>query len=122
MAGTKTYNREKATPTNSTGMVFTILVSEQPDGVGAIGGTGTTGILESEFHVDADESGGTDIQTHAKFTIEPKVDSGTGITTYTVTFTPVKGDANDGVVQVKSFAHDENMDVWQTAAGRVKQA
>lgn len=121
MAGTINYERPKATPTNTTGMVATILVAEQPDSPGAIGGTGTTGILDATFRCDADESGGADVQDWAKFTVQPKIDNGTGKVTFEVTFTPVKGDGSDGAVQRHTFTHDEFMDAWQTAAGRARQ-
>lgn len=120
MAGTISYNRAKDPAINATGMLYTILVSEKPDAVSAIGGTGTTGILDAEFQVDADESGGADVQAHGKFTITPAVDSN-GVTKYTVVFTPILGAGGDGKIVTTVLTHDENMDAWQIAAGRPRQ-
>lgn len=121
LAGTINYERAKVATTNTTGMIHTLLVSEQPDAVGAIGGTGTTGILDAHFEVDADESGGADVQKLWKITCTPQIASD-GKITLKIDATPVKGDATDGAVISNTFNHEETMDAWQTAAGRARQA
>lgn len=83
---------------------------------------GSTANLDITYTVDADESGGADVQDHARFTITPVIDKVTGKTQYQVDFTPVKGDGTDAAKQTKVFDHDELMDAWQSAAGRTRQA
>lgn len=122
MAADKNYDRPKVVGINDTPINLTIFVAEKPDSVGAIGGTGTTAILDATFKADADESGGADVQDHAEFTITPTVDKVTGKTQYQVDFTPINGGGADGVKQTHVFDHDELMDAWQSAAGRARQA
>ena len=121
MGVTQTYSRDKSTTTNSTGMALTLLVGEEPDAPSAIGGTGTTGVLDSRLQADADESGGADVQDLFKIRAVPSIGSG-GVISYVVTVTPILGDGTNGTPVVATITHDENMDAWQTAAGRARQA
>ena len=118
---TDQYDRPKSSVINDTGIVLTLLVAEKPDVPIAIGGTGTTAELDCRVQADADESIGNDIQDLFKIEIVPVV-AADGITTLTITVTPVKGDATDGKTQTLVVTHPENMDAWQTAAGRARQA
>lgn len=117
---TDNYNRDKNPKINVTGIVLTLLVSEKPDAPGAIGGTGTTAELDCRVQADADESGGADVQDLFKIEAVPAIDDD-GITTLTVTVTPIKGDASNGTQKITVVTHDENMDAWQAAAGRAQQ-
>ena len=121
MSSTDNYDRPKVAVVNDTGIVLTILVGEKPDAPTAIGGTGTTSELDSRFQADADESGGADVQDLFKLEAVPVVDV-KGVVSLNITVTPIKGDATDGTVKTLSVVHDENMDAWQSAAGRARQA
>lgn len=121
MSVTKSYNRQKAAPTISTGLVFTLLVAELPDSLGAIGGTGTTGNLTAAFRADLDESGGSDVQDVFTLVTGLAVDASSGVITLTVTVTPVNGDATNGTPQVLTVTHPQTADVLQTAGGRARQ-
>lgn len=121
MGKTNNYDRPKSSGINDTGMVTSLLVGEKPDAPSAIGGTGTTAELDCRVQADADESGGADVQDLYKLEALPAV-SINGEVTLKVTITPIKGDGTDGKVQVVTVTHDENMDAWQTAAGRARQA
>lgn len=122
MTVTPTYNRLKSGTTNSTGIALAILMAERPDSVGAIGGTGTTGIMDITYTADADESGGADIQDLARLVITPSINPDNGAIQFIVEFIPVLGAETDGPTQSHTFVHDQVMDIWQTAAGRVRQA
>ena len=121
MAKDMNYNRPKSTVVNDTPINMTIKVSEKPDAPQAIGGTGTTGELDARFQADADESGGADVQDLFKLEAVPVLLVGGGISLQ-VTVTPIKGDGTDGTPVQQSVNHDEDMDAWQTAAGRARQA
>ncbi len=120
-AFTDNYDRPKLAGTNVTGMVLTLLAGEKPDAPTAIGGTGTTSELDARVQADADESGGADVQDLFKIETVPVV-AADGTVTLAVTITPIKGDATEGKAQVLTVTHPENMDVWQSAAGRARQA
>ena len=121
MGATINYEREKLVATNTTGMDMTLLVAEKPDSPGAIGGTGTTSELDMRVQADADESGGADLQDLFKVETVPTIDAA-GVIKLKVTITPINGDAGEGVAQILTVVHGENMDAWQTAAGRARQA
>jgi hypothetical protein len=121
MGVTKTYSRPKATTVNSTGMALTLLVAEKPDSPVAIGGTGTTGELDMRVRCDADESGGAYVQDLFKVETLPQL-SADGVITLSVTVTPIKGGGAVGTPVSMNVKHDEDMDTWQTAAGRARQA
>ena len=121
MSATLTYDRPKVAVTNSTGMLTTILVGEKPDAPGAIGGTGTTGELDARFQMDADESGGADVQDIFKLEAIPVV-AADGTVSLRVTVTPILGNAAAGTPQVVTVPHNQNVDAWQSAAGRARQA
>lgn len=126
MSVTKSYPRLKAAPTISTGLVLTLKAAEYPttpdsfrDNAGSVV-AGTTGILDCRVQCDADESGGADVQDLWKIVATPSIDS-SGVMTLAVTVTPIKGDATAGTPGSVTVTHDENADVWQTAAGRARQ-
>lgn len=121
MAKTNNYDRPKLSGINDTGMLMTLLVGEKPDAPGAIGGTGTTAELDCRVQADADESGGVDVQDLFKLEALPAV-ALSGAQTLKVTVTPIKGDGTEGTAQILTVSHPENMDAWQTAAGRARQA
>lgn len=122
MGVTKTYNRPKSTTVNSTGMAFTILAEEKPETPAAFQGSGNTGNLDCLIKVDADESGGADVQNFFRIETAISVDSSSGVATLVVTVTPVLGDASNGTPTVTTIVHPQTMDVFQTAAGRARQA
>lgn len=121
MAADFSYNRPKATTVNITPINIAIEVGEKPDAPTAIGGTGTTGILDVVFTGDADESGGADVQNLWKVTLTPSINS-VGQMQLTATVTPVLGDGTDGGAVSRTFDHEQTADAWQTAAGRARQA
>ncbi len=115
------YNRLKDPEINLTGMDFSLLVSEKPDAPSAIGGTGSTGELDMRVQVDADESGGADVQDLFKVETVPLI-AADGAMSLKTTITPINGDGTEGTPQILTVVHNENMDAWQTAAGRARQA
>ena len=120
-AFTDNFDRPKLSGINDTGIVLTLLVGEKPDAPGAIGGTGSTAELDCRVQADADESGGVDIQDLFKIETVPVI-AADGTVTLAVTVTPIKGGATDGKAQTLTVTHPENMDAWQSAAGRARQA
>lgn len=120
MGVTKNYSRPKASAVNNTGIDLILKGSEQPDPPADLGGT--TGIADLMYTADADESGGVDVQDLGGFTVTPAIDPDTGKITFTVVFTPVKGNGDPGDAVTQVFTHPETMDAWQTAAGRARQA
>ena len=121
MSVTKTYPRPKSTTTNSTGIVFSLKAEEKPETPVSFGGAGNTGNLDARIQADADESGGTDVQDLFKIEATPALDSA-GKITVVVTVTPIKGDGSAGTPGTLTVTHDQDMDVWQTAAGRARQS
>lgn len=120
MSVTKSYSRPKSAQTNNTGMVLTILTAEKPNAPAAVT-AGTTGELDCRIQCDADESAGADVQDLFKIEAAPQI-SAEGVVSIAVTVTPIKGDGTLGISKSLNVNHDENMDVWQTAAGRPRQA
>lgn len=117
-----TYNRNKSATTNSTDINTSYEGSETPGGRAALV-AGTTGEAEIFVQMDADESGGADVQDAWKVKIIPLISSThPGVMTLTVEITPIKGDGTDGTVDSNTTTHDEDADAWQTAAGRARQA
>lgn len=125
MADDFPYERPKSTTTNTTQMNFDIEAGEKPTtpvDIGSDGG-GSTGILDVVFTVDADESGGVDIQDFFKVTLTPVVpDDVNGKPTLRVVITPVGGDAVDQEATTFTAEHSQTMDAWQAEAGRARQA
>ncbi|KKN73350.1 hypothetical protein LCGC14_0401630 [marine sediment metagenome] len=121
MSKTNNYDRPKLSGINDTGMDMTLLVGEKPDAPSAIGGTGSTAELDCRVQADADESGGADVQDLYKIEVLPAV-ALSGAQTVKITVTPIKGDASEGTPQIITVTHPENMDAWQSAAGRARQA
>jgi hypothetical protein len=120
MPKTFTYNRPSATLVVSTGMVLTLKTAETPNAPAAVAGGGTDGVLDARFQVDADESGGTDVQDLFKILATPNIDTN-GQITLTVVVTPIKGGGANGTADSIVVTHDESMDTWQTNAGRARQ-
>ena len=124
MAGTVNYDRPKSTTVNATTLDVSLLAGEEPTALGALTGdnSGSTGILNVTFQVDADESGGVDIQDLFRIEdLKVTLDAATGRINLTGMVWPVKGDATDGVAVAINVVHPQTMDVWQTAAGRPRQ-
>lgn len=120
MTVTLTYNRDKSTTTNSTGIDLSYEQRES-DGVRAAIAAGTTGIAELFMRADADESGGADVQDIFKVVATPVLNAQTGAFEVRIAVTSIKGDGSDGVVKNLTVVHDETMDAFQTAAGRAQQ-
>jgi len=114
------YNRPSATLVNATPLLTTLFVSELPDALAAIGGTGTTGVLSAEVRVDADETAGVDVQTMWRLTATPTLSSD-GKYSLTVVVTPVGGAGGNLPAQTLAVQHPETADAWQSAAGRPRQ-
>ena len=124
MAGTVNYDHPKSTTVNATTLDVSLLAGEEPTALGALTGdnSGSTGILNVTFQVDADESGGVDIQDLFRIEdLKVTLDAATGRINLTGMVWPVKGDATDGVAVAINVVHPQTMDVWQTAAGRPRQ-
>ena len=121
MAADFNYNRPKVAVINDTPINMSYEQRES-DGVRAAIAAGTTGIAELVMLADADETGGADVQDIFRFVVTPVLNANTGKFEVDVTATPVLGDATDGAPVTKRFTHDELMDVWQSAAGRARQA
>lgn len=115
MAADFSYSRPKATVVNATPINIAVSPTQ------AETGGGTTGIAQVAFTADADESGGADVQTIGTFVITPVLTS-SGNFSFTVAFTPKLGAGTDGTAESHSFVHPQTMDVWQTTAGRARQA
>lgn len=122
MSADMTYNRSKIASVNSTPINITIFVAENPDSLGAIGGTGTTGVLHAMFKGDADESTGSDVTNLFEMTATPSIELNSGIMRLTVVVTPKKGDGTDAASSSAVFTHSETCDAWQSGAGRARQA
>ncbi len=121
MSANFTYSRDKVATVNSTDINVSY-EQRETDGVRAAIAAGTTGIAELTMLADADESGGVDIQDIFRVTVTPVLNPNTGKFEVQVDVVSVLGDATDGVPQGQRFVHDEDMDAWQTAAGRARQA
>ena len=123
MPATINYNRPSATLVAVAPMVHSIILTETliaggevlvaPEAIGVIG---DTGILAVEYQVDADESGGADVQTMHKIRVTPTITSD-GKHTLTVVVTPVGGAGGDLPAQTLAVLHPETVDAWQSAAG-----
>lgn len=127
MPVTPTYNRSKSTTVNSTGIALNYLVGEGPitphdlfDTDGELD-LGTTGVLTAKLQADANESGGADVQDLFTIVVTPVL-ADSGVMTLNIVVTPIKGGGTSGNAQTLSVPHTENMDAWQTAAGRARQA
>lgn len=119
MAGNQTYDRPKSTVVNSTSLATTVLAAEMPTAVAAVS-AGSTGALSAELRVDADESGGADVQTMWKITATPSIVGGKP--QLAVVVTPVNASGVDGSAFSNTHEHPETADEWQAAAGRARQA
>ena len=117
------YNRPSVTLTAVAPMVHTILATERlADGsdvlvaMESVGVIGDTGVARLEYQVDADESGGADVQTMYKIDVTPTITSD-GKHTLTFVVTPVGGAGGDLPAQTLAVLHPETVDAWQSAAG-----
>lgn len=120
--GTKNYERLKEPDTNTTGMELSGEARELPNALAAIA-AGTSGDFELAISADADESGGADVQQLYRVLAQPIIAAGhPGAQSLRLTITPVLGDGSDGEAQIVDVPHPENMDSWQAAAGRARQA
>jgi hypothetical protein len=120
MTATLNYDRLKATTVNSTGMAHTVLAAEKPNAPAAVT-AGSTGALDARIQVDADESGGADVQDLWKIEATPTIGAD-GKPKLTVVVTPILGDATAGAAATNVYDHAQSMDAFQTAAGRARQA
>lgn len=123
MPGTINYNRPSATLVAVAPMIHTILTVETLIAGGdvltaieAVAIAGDTGVMRAEYQVDADESGGADVQTMYKLLVTPSI-SADGKHTLTVSVTPVGGAGGDLTARTLAVEHPERVDAWQTAAG-----
>ena len=119
MTVTINYNRDKDPSQNVTGIDLSILAAEEP-GVPAAPVAGTTGILAGSIQADADESGGATVLDLFTFRMVPTINSA-GLTTLSLTATPILGDTSLGTAQALNVQHPQTMDEWQAAAGRAQQ-
>ena len=117
------YNRPSISLTAVAPMVHTILATETLVSgadvlvaIESVGVIGDTGVARLEYQVDADESGGADVQTMYKILITPSIDAG-GNHTLTLAVTPVGGAGADLAAKTLAVTHPEKVDAWQTAAG-----
>lgn len=118
------YNRPKSSLVNSTGIQFSVKASELDNVPANLPGAaqGNSGELNVLYTADADESGGADVQNIAIFKFTPAIDPKTGMLRLNAEFTPVNGNGSLGAVQSNSGKHPQDMDAWQSAAGRARQA
>lgn len=93
------------------------IVDATPDGAVVQGDSAKVNLV---LTADADETGSADVQDLFRIDAVPTI-APDGKIDVTFVVTPVLGDGTDGVPQTKVFRHDENMDAWQTAAGRPRQ-
>lgn len=134
MAVTKTYARPKATPTNASGMVFSLAVAEGPgvpvvlasdsDDAGVAAAAGNSGNLKAELSVDVDESGGTTMKKLFRWDTVLSLGSDVGAVPQVITtVTPINPDGSDNTALAKqiTMAHPLSMDSFQAAAGRARQ-
>lgn len=123
MSGTISYSRPKSATINATPIVFRTYAVEDPVALTTGNGTmtaGSTGITKIQLLADADESVANDVQPIAEYKITPSV-AEDGTTRYAVEVKWIDGDGTETTV-TQTFTHHENMDAWQTAAGRPRQS
>lgn len=120
MSVTKTYARPKSAPTISTGIVLTVQAAEYPVTPVAFDEDGVGAVLDARLHCDANESGGTIDRDLFQIIATPTLNSN-GSLVYTVVVTCILGDASSGTAHTLTVTHDQNMDTFQTAAGRARQ-
>ena len=120
MGVTKNYNRDKDPSVNVTGIA---LRAKAAEGAAASPAdlAGADGIMQVAFDADADESGGTDVQDLFRIDNLQVNISSTGVVTLIGTPVAVLGDGSEVTGTPINFAHPQNMDAWQTAAGRPRQ-
>jgi len=124
-AGDVNYDRPKATVVNTTPINIDFLAGEEPTALGALSAdnSGSTGILNLTVTADADESAGADVQDLFRIeNLRVEIDPTTFRTRLRAEIIPVLGDATDGTPILIDIAHQQDMDAWQTAAGRARQA
>lgn len=124
MSVTQSYSRPKAATVNNTGIVMTAFVTEKPVTNPTSNGiltSGSTGVINISWYADANESGSTDIQEIMRAIITPSLSAG-GTLTYNVAIYAVDGDGTVHLLTSLSFDHTQDMDTWQTAAGRARQS
>lgn len=123
MPATINYNRPALALVNVAPMVHTILTVETLAAGGdvltaieAVAVIGDTGVMRAEYQVDADETGGADVQTMYKILVTPSI-SADGKHTLTASITPVSGGGSDLAAETLAVEHPETVDAWQSAAG-----
>lgn len=131
MAQDLSYERLGSDVTNTTPISISPKAAEiggTEAAVDAAGQAGDTAGIQATLTADADESGGADIQDLWRIVAKPLIDAtaqshgeSRGTMTLEVTITPVKGDGTAGTAQKFIVTHPENIDAWQTAAGRARQ-
>lgn len=120
MGVTQNYNRSKDPNVNVTGIAMRAKAAEGAAAVPADLG-GADGIMQVAFDADADESAGVDVQDLFRVDNLQIVLNNAGQVTLTGTVVPVLGDGSDGAPTAIQVVHPQNMDAWQTAAGRPQQ-
>jgi hypothetical protein len=122
MAGSITYDRDKDPKINATVIDIVAKAGEDPAAPAALVG-GSTGFLDLEFEVDADESGGVALVNVFRVDgLKVLLDPATGLITLAGTIVPVLGDGTDAPTTYSILqSHPQTMEAWQTAAGRAQQ-
>ena len=120
MGVTKNYNRSKDPDTNVTGIAIRAKAAEGAAATPADLG-GADAIAQIAFDADADESAGTTIEDLFRIDNVQINLTSDGKITLAGTIVPVLGDGTDGTAVAIQQVHPQNMDAWQTAAGRAQQ-
>ncbi len=122
-----TYNRPKSAVVNDTPIrvLSQVKASDKTAYPAALvddaDAPSVTGIVDQQIQVDVDESGGESLKTLGTLVTSVLV-AADGTTTLKVTFTPYMGNGDAGNPQEFIFNHPQSMDVFQSAAGRARQA
>lgn len=115
------YDRTKIAISNPTGIALTTKACEMPNALAAMPTAGgESGIVRVLYTADADESGGADVQNHARFKFTPGLTTG-GQFSVGIEFVPIGGAGGDGTTQSATLVHPQSMDDFQADGGRPRQ-
>lgn len=121
MAGaTINFDRPSSIPTIDTPIDFTVKGAEKPNAPADFSLAGSTSVIDALIKADANEDIGTLIASLYRIEVTPSMTSA-GVVKVTVKVTPIKGDTSLGTITEFYVPHDQNMDEWQTDAGRPRQ-